>query len=212
MLFPALFKALLFILDILSCNTIFESLILAHHIFLYSHWSVGNFTDRITTQRGKSTKKIVETDNRASQTTKLGSSTDRITTQRGVSTKKRVATENRASQTTKLVIIVIMSVILLASVSVLIRLKCKINFRKVHVTKTAPAEERLSAHDVKPGRVTKRNSKLHSSAITAVGEQIQAQTKGIQQKVINKRPKGSSVKDTLAKGHSSFGSRVTFCT
>ena len=118
----------------------------------------------------------------------------------------------RASQTTKLVIIVIMSVILLASLSVLIRLKCKINSRKIHVTKAAPAEGRLSAPDVKPGRVTNQNSMLHSSAITAMGEQIQAQTKGIRQKVIKNRPKGSSVKDTLPKGRSSYGSRVTFCT
>ena len=127
MLFPALFKTLLSILDILSFNAILDSLILAHHILSYSQGSLGNFTDRITTQIG-------------------------------VLTKKRVAADNRASQTTKLVIIVIMSVILVASVSVLIRLKCKINSRKIHVTKTAPAEELLSAPDVKPGRVTKQNS------------------------------------------------------
>ena len=179
-----LLMALLSISDILSRNKILDSIIIANHvehILSNSHGSVGNFTDRETTQRGVSTKEIV-------------------------------ATDSRATQTTKLVIIVIMSVILLASVSVLIRLKCKINSRKVHVNTTTPAEERLSAPDVKPGRVTNQNSMLHSSAITAMGEQIQAQTKGIQQKVIKNRPKGSSVKDTLAKGRSSYGSRVTFCT
>ena len=164
--------------DILSRNKILDSSIIANHvkhILSNSHGSVGNFTDRETTQRGVSTKDIV-------------------------------ATDNRASQTTKLVIKVIMSVILLASVYVLIRLKCKSTSRKIHVTKTAPAEELLSAPDVKPDRVSNQNSMLHSSAITANGEQT------IQQKLIKKRPKGSSFKDALPKGHSSYGSRVTFCT
>ena len=170
--------ALLSISDILSRNKTLDSIITANrveHILSNSHGSVGNFTDREATQRGVSTKDIV-------------------------------ATDNRATQTTKLVIIVIMSVILLASVSVLIRLKCKINSQKIHVTKTAPAEELISTPDVKPNRVSNQNSMLHSSAITAIGDQT------IQQKLIKKRPKGSSFKDALPKGHSSYGSRVTFCT
>ena len=179
-----LLMSLLSISDILSRNKILDSSIIANHvkhILSNSHGSVGNFTDREATQRGVSTKDIV-------------------------------ATDNRASQTTKLVIIVIMSVILLASVSVLIRLKCKITSRKIHVTKTEPAEELLSAPDVKPDRVLNQNPMLHSSVITAVGEQTQAQTNGTPHKVMKKIPKGSSFKDALPKGHSSYGSRVTFCT
>ena len=129
-----------------------------------------------------------------------------------MTTEKEEASEkaNRASYTTELVIIVIMSVMILASVSYLIRLKYKINSRKKQTNKTAPAERQLSAPDVQPGKIMDRNSMLHSSAITAMCEPTQAQTKGIRHKVMKKRPKGSSVKDTLPKGHSSYGSRVTF--